>query len=57
MHSGGLELTKLTYTRLEDNLIRLRGDRLVIYVVGDSPVIATWGSIVRVPEVKVLTRN
>ena len=21
MHSGGLELTKLTYTRLEDNLI------------------------------------
>ena len=27
MHSGGLELTKLTYTRLEDNLIRHRGDR------------------------------
>ena len=26
MHSGGL--TKLTYTRLEDNLIRHRGDRL-----------------------------
>ena len=26
MHSGGLELTKLTYTRLEDNLIRHRGD-------------------------------
>ena len=24
---GGLELTKLTYTRLEDNLIRCRGDR------------------------------
>ena len=27
MHSPGLELTKLTYTRLEDNLIRHRGDR------------------------------
>ena len=29
MHSGGLELTKLTYTRLEDNLLRHPGDRLV----------------------------
>ena len=28
MHSGGFELTKLTYTRLEDNLIRHRGDPL-----------------------------
>ena len=28
VHSAGLELTKLTYTRLEDNLIRHRGDRL-----------------------------
>ena len=27
MHSGGFELTKLTYTRLEDNPIRHRGDR------------------------------
>ena len=27
MHSAGLELTTLTYTRLEDNLIRHRGDR------------------------------
>ena len=27
MHSAGLELAKLTYTRLEDNLIRHRGDR------------------------------
>ena len=26
-HSRGFELTKLTYTRLEDNLIRHRGDR------------------------------
>ena len=29
MHSEGLELTKLTYTRLEDNLIRHRGDRVI----------------------------
>ena len=27
MLSAGLELTKLTYTRLEDNLLRHRGDR------------------------------
>ena len=27
MHSAGLELTELTYTRLEVNLIRHRGDR------------------------------
>ena len=27
MHSAGLELTKLTYTRFGDNLIRHRGDR------------------------------
>ena len=26
VHSGGFELTKLTYTRLEDNLIRHQGD-------------------------------
>ena len=31
MHSAGLELTKLTYTRLEDNLIRHRGDRLTSF--------------------------
>ena len=31
MHSGGFELTKLTYTRLEDNLTRHRGDRLYQY--------------------------
>ena len=30
MHSGGFELTKLTYTRLEDNLIRHRGDRVQV---------------------------
>ena len=27
-HSGGFELTKLTYTRLEDHLIRHWGDRI-----------------------------
>ena len=27
MHSEGLELTKLTYIRLEDNVIRHRDDR------------------------------
>ena len=31
MHSGGFELTKPTYTRLEDNLIRHRGDRVTPY--------------------------
>ena len=35
MHSAGLELTKLTYTRLEDNLLRHRGDRKV-YLVYDT---------------------
>ena len=30
LHSAGLELTKLTYTRLEDNLIRHRGDRYTL---------------------------
>ena len=27
LHAGGFELTKLTYIRLEDNLIRHWGDR------------------------------
>ena len=30
MHSGGFELTKLTCTRLEDYLIRHRGDRYTV---------------------------
>ena len=34
MHSAGLELTKLTYTRLEDNLIRHRGDRSTLLGTG-----------------------
>ena len=32
MHSGGFELTKLTYTSFEDNLIRHRGDRFIIII-------------------------
>ena len=32
MHSGGFELTKLIYTRLEDNLIRHRGDRCTYHI-------------------------
>ena len=35
MHSAGLELTKLTYTRLEDNLIRHRGDRNRLAIGGE----------------------
>ena len=33
MHPGGIELTKLAFTRLEDNLIchRHRGDRLYFF--------------------------
>ena len=37
MHSGGFELTKLNYTRLEDNLIRHRGDRRIL--VRDSELV------------------
>ena len=33
MHSAGLELTKLTYTKLEDNLIRHRGDRALLLLL------------------------
>ena len=36
MHSAGLELTKLTYNRLDDNLIRHRGDRYVTQTPGHS---------------------
>ena len=37
MHSGRLELTKLTYTRLEDNLIRNRGDRTALLTLVSTP--------------------
>ena len=41
MHSGGFEFTKLTHTRLEDNLIRHRGDRLWLRSpVVDKPFIS-----------------
>ena len=33
MHSGGFELTKLTYTTLEDNLIRHRGATGSTYLI------------------------
>ena len=38
-HSGGLELTELTYTRLEDKPIRHRGDRLVDTWTHGSPIV------------------
>ena len=34
MHSGGFELMKLSYTRLEDNLIRHRGS--IMYMTGKT---------------------
>ena len=43
MHSAGLELTKLTYTRLEDNLIRHRGDRIAATGTINSPQSAICG--------------
>ena len=42
MHSAGLELTKLTSTRLEDNLIRHRGDRTLEFVVGFIVMVLPW---------------
>ena len=39
MHSGEVELMTLTYARLEDNLIRHRGDRDAI----NHPVICAIG--------------
>ena len=38
MHSAGLELTNLTYTRLEDNLIRHRGDRELYRILKDRNI-------------------
>ena len=42
MHSAGLELTNLTYTRLEDNPIRHRGDR---YTIVQSPISVSCPSV------------
>ena len=39
MHSAGLKLTKLTYTRLEDSLIRHRGDRVVMSLPCTLPLL------------------
>ena len=47
MHSAGLELTKLTYTRLEDNLIRHRGDRITYYMI---PGTWYWGTRFNIPS-------
>ena len=41
MHSAGLELTKLTYTRLEDNLIHHRGDRPCTYSAPCPPFVSS----------------
>ena len=46
VHSGGFELTKLTYTRLEDNLIRHRGDRYR----SATPVGTTASSVARTSQ-------
>ena len=43
MRSGGFELTKLTSTRLEDNLIRHRGDRLLYVPLGVHFFYVVWG--------------
>ena len=48
MHSGGIELTKLTYTRLVDNLIRHRGDRILPrtkYRMSPLPILTVPGMI------------
>ena len=51
-HSGGFELTKLTYTRLEDNLIRHRGDRYTT-----SPVHNTQRTTQPAPTAPASCRN
>ena len=38
MYSGGYELSKLTYSRLDDNLKRHRGDRFICACVSDMYV-------------------
>ena len=47
MHSAGLELTKLTYTRLEDNLVRHQGDRLMISLIVVVVVVLTLTRIIK----------
>ena len=50
MHSVGLELTKLTYTRLEDNLIRHRGDR-VVYILRYSIASVVYSIIIVIYDI------
>ena len=47
MHSGGIELTKLTCTRLEDNLTRHRGDRLYVVL---TQILVKIGKIVMLSD-------
>ena len=54
MNSAGLELTKLTYTRLDDNLIRHRGDR---YLYNPDPNSGQGYDPFDVDEVKKNVRN
>ena len=46
MHSGGFEVKELTYTRLEGNLIRHRGDRLIMGT-GEKSLLSDPGSELR----------
>ena len=55
MHSGGFELTKLTYTRLKDNLIRHRGDGLPYNSAATMVIVIASCSCV--PDPQVLTIN
>ena len=43
MHSAALELTKLTYTKLEDNLIRHPGDRDIPYTQYMPCILENYG--------------
>ena len=42
MHTAGLELTKLTYTRLEDNPIHHRGDQYYQLLASLHNLLRTW---------------
>ena len=62
MHSAGLKLTKLTNTRLEDDLIRHSGDHLVHVIPGihlqDSPSQQSVGcALVGLGEAKRVTQG
>ena len=45
MHSAGLELTNLIYTRLEDNLIGHRGDWVLVMPIAVSGVATTENNV------------